>query len=206
MHRCCINPSILSSCPSTIGNLSTSPTYNLICSGARQHALPVASRCDCAWCPSPWPSGLEADGMPCFRFHLDFTKSSEFFIHSVSIWILFLYICEIHRGTTQPTSATLNFLLRTGRVHWVPSMVKRKKNQLSFGHQPQRRVSQRFIQIIVTKNWKMDENGAFWTLQALIVVCVAASCVSLQQRNQVSPVFSRAACMSMTWHSSSVLG
>ena len=127
MHRCCINPSILSSCPSTIGNLSTSPTYNLICSGARQHALPVASRCDCAWCPSPWPSGLEADGMPCFRFHLDFTKSSEFFIHSVSIWILFLYICEIHRGTTQPTSATLNFLLRTGRVHWVPSMVKRKK-------------------------------------------------------------------------------
>lgn len=38
-----------------------------------------------------------------------------------------------------------------------------EKNQLSFGHQPQRRVSQRFIQIqiIVTKNWKMDENGAF---------------------------------------------
>ena len=43
----------LSSCPSTIGNLSTLLTYNLICSkstfsGARQHALPVASRCDCA--------------------------------------------------------------------------------------------------------------------------------------------------------------
>lgn len=147
MHRCCINPSILSSCPSTIGNLSTSLTYNLICSkstfsGARQHALPVASRCDCAWCPSPWPSGLEADGMPCHpmsegsQVFVSIWISQNFrffFIHSLSIWIPFLYICEIHRGTTQPTSATLNFLLRTGRVHWVPSMVKRKKTNWASG-------------------------------------------------------------------------
>jgi len=149
MHRCCINSSIydLSSCPNTIGNLSTLLTYNLICSkstfsGARQHALPVASRCDCAWCPSPWPSGLEADGMPCHPM----SEGSQVF---VSIWIsqkvpnfsfiqfpfgsFFLYICEIHRGTTQPTSATLNFLLRTGRVHRVPSMVKRKKTNWASG-------------------------------------------------------------------------
>ena len=63
-----------------------------------------------------------------FLFPFGFHKNFRFFsfIH-FPFGSLFLYICEIHRGTTQPTSATLNFLLRTGRVHRVPSMVKGKK-------------------------------------------------------------------------------
>ena len=91
-----------------------------------------------------------------FGFHKNFRF---FFIHSLSIWIPF----PLHlRDSSWHNPAHLGHLKLSPQNREGPSSSvhgETEKKQLSFGHQPQRRVSQRFIQIQIFVT--LDENGAF---------------------------------------------